>query len=177
MTQLLDHGLKNSSTLQPRTLPISPGVGAAEEFYLHGLGTPVRQIAVQRTSGQAWLGAHVEQGVNRLLQLEYGWDGRRARPVTDEAVKSGIGLLFMVTSDLSLPPQFFPLPDGGLQMEWHAGRSVEVEVDAGGEAHVLVTDESGKIVMNDEITATDEGLLVRTRWAIEELSVGFTRAR
>jgi hypothetical protein len=182
VTQLLDRPLANGSTLYPRMRPVSPGVQAAEDFYLSGSGQPARQIAIQVTGSdgslrRTWLASHMEEQVNALLRLRPGWDGRHALPLSDEAVGSAIGLLFAVASDLSLPPQLFPLPDGGLQMEWHAGQSVEVEIDAAGDAHVLVADETGAIVINEEVTPGDESQLSRTRQAIEQLSVRLTRAR
>ena len=119
----------------------------------------------------------MEQQVNDLLRLRSGWDGDRALPITDEAAGSAISLLFVIASDLSLPPQVFPLPDGGLQMEWHAGRSVEIEIDAEGDAHVLITGESGELVANEALTSENEVLLARTREAIEDMSIALTRSR
>ena len=182
LTQLLDRPLAAGSTLYPQTMPVSPSVRAAEDFYLRGSGQPGRQILIQVTGPagslrRTWLATHMEQQINGLLRLAPGWDGRRARPLTDEAVGSAIGLLFAVASDLSLPPQLFPLPDGGLQMEWHAGQSVEIEVDAVGDAHVLVADESGDILTNEELAPADDVILARTRRVIEDLSVRLTRAR
>jgi hypothetical protein len=62
-------------------------------------------------------------------------------------------------------------------MEWHAGQSVEIEVDAVGDAHVLVADESGDILTNEELAPADDVILARTRRVIEDLSVRLTRAR
>lgn len=182
MTQLLDRPLTDGSTLYPRTSSASPGVQAAEDFYLRGSEQPARQILIQVTGPdgslrRTWLATHMEQQLNGLLRLGAGWDGHRGLPLTDEAVGSAIGLLFAVASDLSLPPQVFPLPDGGLQMEWHAGQSVEIEVDAVGDAHVLVVDDGGQIAVNSELAQGDEVLLTRTRRAIEELAIRLARAR
>jgi hypothetical protein len=182
VTELLDQPLAPGATLYPHPPPVVPGLQAAEDFYSHGPGVPSRHIAIQvldpgGSLRRTWLASHMEQQVNDLLRLRSGWDGDRALPITDEAAGSAISLLFVIASDLSLPPQVFPLPDGGLQMEWHAGRSVEIEIDAEGDAHVLITGESGELVANEELTSENEVLLARTREAIEDMSIALTRSR
>jgi hypothetical protein len=182
VTQLLDRPLAAGATLYPRSLSPSPSARSAEDFYLRGSGPPARQVTIQMTGPdgslrRTWLAAHLEQQINGLLCLEPGWDGGRARPITDKAVGSAIRVLFAVASDLSLPPQLFPLPDGGLQMEWHAGRSVEVELDACGDVHVLVTNEIGEIVTNEDLAPGDVTLLTHLRRVIEDLWVYLGRAR
>jgi hypothetical protein len=181
VTQLLDRSLADSSTLYPRRPAASPGVKAANDFYLHGTVAP-RQIHIQVTAPdgslrRTWLAAHMEQEVNSLLLLPTGWDGYRAHPLTDEAVTSAVEILFALAGELSLPPQLFPLPDGGLQMEWHVGQSVEIEIDAAGAAHVLVVDDSGEVTLNDDLAPGDEALLARTRRVIDDLALRLARAR
>lgn len=180
MTQLLDPPVTQGSTLYPRTTLVSPSVRAAEDFYMRGSKEPARQIKIRVTGPDGslrntWLAEQMEEHLNSLLRLTPGWDGRRARPLTAEAVGSAVGLLFAVASDFSLPPQLFPLPDGGIQMEWHAGQSVEIEVDAAGDAHVLITDEKDQIVTNTELVPGDDDLLTWTRQVIENLSIALTR--
>lgn len=182
MTDLVDRPLVDGSTLSPKTAPHSPSDQAAKDFYLSGSGGNGRlQLVIQGIGPdgslrRTWLAAHTEEQVNSLLRLQAGWDGRRASPLTVEAVSSAVDLLFTLASDLSLAPQMFPLPDGGLQMEWHAGRSIEIEVDATGAAHLLVADEGG-ILTNEALVPGDQGLLARARRALEELSVSLTRVR
>ncbi len=178
--KLLDRPATDGATFYPRTLPASPSVQAAEDFYQRGSDEPIRQVALQVTGPdgslrRSWLAAYMEEQVNELLKLRTGWDGRRARPVAYQAVQSAMELLFALASDLSLPPQLFPLPDGGLQMEWHAGRSVEIEVDSLGDAHVLVADETGEIQTNEELMLGDT-LVAGVRRLIEDLSIRVTRA-
>jgi hypothetical protein len=182
LTQLLDRPPADSSTLSQRTTPTWPGLRAAEDFYFTGIGQPGRQITIQVAGPngslrRTWLAAHMEDQVNGLLHLRAGWDGRRALPLTDAAINQAIALLFAVATDLSLPPQIFPLPDGGLQMEWHAGQSIEIEVDGSGGAHVLVADDGGELVMNQDLTLGDDLWISRLRRAIEALSIRLTRAR
>ncbi|MCA1846222.1 MAG: hypothetical protein LC792_24120, partial [Actinobacteria bacterium] len=96
MTQLLDRPIAGASTLYPRH-PVPPaGLRAAEDFYLQGQ-QPMREIAIQVSGPDAslrrtWLASHMEQQINALLRLRSGWDGRRALPPTDAAVRSAVGL-------------------------------------------------------------------------------------
>jgi hypothetical protein len=82
--------------------------------------------------------------------LAWGWDGRRARPVTPSAARSAAVILAGLWSaaashpegtysgDFVLKPQMFPLPDGGVQLEWHAG-SAELEVAAMPDGSMVIT--------------------------------------
>lgn len=93
--------------------------------------------------------------LNDLLQLSRGWDGFRARPVTDAAAVTAIKTLFAVANDHSLAPQIVPLVDGGVQLEWHAGGfSIEIEVDGSGDAHYLAVNAEGEIVVDEEATTS-----------------------
>lgn len=119
----------------------------------------------------------METQVNELLKLGPGWDGHRANPVTFEAVDTVMAVMGQISTDLTVPPFIFPLPDGGLQLEWHAGReSVEVEVDGEGDAHLIVTDEGGEIVVNAELPPDDRAGFVAARKAVERLSARLLRA-
>lgn len=180
MTQLLDPPVTQGSTLYPRTSLVSLSVRAAEDFYMRGSKEPAQQIKIRVTGPdgslrKTWLAEQMEENINALLRLGPGWDGRRARALTTEAAGSAIGLIFALATDLSLPPQLFPLPDGGIQIEWHAGQSVEIEVDAAGDAHLLIANERDEIVANTELVPEDEALLGSTRQVIENLSIGLTR--
>lgn len=181
MTQLVDQPIAAGATLPPRSARATPDIRAAEAFYLHGW-RPVRQITIQvaRPDGSlhgTWLAAHVEDQINQLLRLQPGWDGGRARPLTDEAVRAALRVLFAIADDLVLPPQMFPVPDGGLQLEWHAHESVEIEVDADGDVHVMTTDEAGEIALNREFEIDDDSVLSQVRDAIRHLSARLAGAR
>lgn len=110
----------------------------------------VRVIVSDPSGHLAWLAGSIERQFNDLLQLRAGWDGRKALPSTYAALLRATELLGSFGEGL-VPPQVFPLPDGGVQLEWHAASSVEIEVDRRGEAHVVVVDDSGEIVVNREL--------------------------
>jgi hypothetical protein len=87
-----------------------------------------------------WYVDLTERELNRLIDLGEGWDGGRARAVTLPALRTTVEVLARLLTQQSPRPQFFPLPDGGIQVEWLvAGNSVVIEVDAQGEAYVLAT--------------------------------------
>ncbi len=158
MTLLLNRPMAAGSTLQPLARPEMPALRSAEDFYLHGangeshLRLEIRVWDAGESNRRTWLAAYAEEQLNSLLRLRPGWDGYRARPLTMEATKTAVDILFAIVDDLSLPPQIFPLRDGGIQLEWHSGdEDIEIEVDAAGRAHVLATDAKGEIVLNEEL--------------------------
>lgn len=180
MTQLLDRPIAAGSTLQP-TPASSTGARAAVDFYLQG-SQPTRQISIRVASAagslqRTWLASAMEEQVNHLLELPHGWDGGPSRPVSDDAVASAVAVLFAIAGDIPLAPQVFPLPDGGLQLEWHAGDSIEVEIDALGAAHVLAVTDTGLPILNSELDLTDEAQLGEVGDALERLSVRLARSR
>lgn len=160
------------STLSPSPRPTPADVRIGEEFYLYG-PPPADQVAIHvivpdPTGRLHRLASTVARQLNDLLHLRPGWDGRRAHPPTPTAVLRAIEI-FTAVSEQALPPQIFPLPDGGVQLEWHAGASVEIEVDAEGDAHVLVVDDRDKILLNEDLNPADAALLDRIRSELQKL--------
>lgn len=150
--QLLDRPIASGSTLfrPPRRSAVQQ---EARDFYQHGLREPPGRY-VKIHAGDEWgdpLARYLEEQFNELLRLRPGWDGGRAREVTVDAVGAALRLLFSLNLG-GLPPQIFPLVDGGVQMEWHAARrSLAIEVDAAGDCHGLAVDEHGAEIFNDAI--------------------------
>lgn len=101
-----------------------------------------------------WFNDHLNLELNRLFALPPRWDGYTADEVTVEAVHEMVEVLFVAVGKTTVPPQFFPLPDGGLQAEWHIhGNDVEIEVDGTGSPSVLATRSTGDTVVDAEIRA------------------------
>jgi hypothetical protein len=101
-----------------------------------------------------WFNDHLNLELNRLFALTPGWDGYTADEVTIEAVHEMVEVLFVAVSRMTVPPQFFPLADGGLQAEWHiGGNDIEIEVDGAGSAYALATKSTGETVTDAEIQA------------------------
>lgn len=80
--------------------------------------------------------------LDELSQLEVGWDGADARPVDRLALDHAWRLAEQsIRADLPAP-ELFPVPDGGVQLEWHAGPvELEVEIEPGARAVVFVCDD------------------------------------
>ena len=176
MTQLLDGPIAPGATLYPQAGRDRVDTQDAEDFYLQpGLSVPKRQIFIQLGAAQGnlrWLADHVQTEVNAILALGEGWDGHRAKPITDEAAGSTISLVFALCDDLSLPPQFFPLPDGGVQIEWHVGgEAVEVEIDGSGDAHALVIDDSGAVIVDSALEPDASESLLPVQAVVRRLSI------
>ena len=148
---------------------------------------------VSRSPG--WL-RQLAADLNRLLSLTPGWDGRRALPISETAVRALTAVLvpIMDVPPLHVPqeqPDIFPLPDGGLQAEWHAGgEDVEVEVEGDGATYVVVRDASDLVVTEGEVdltalettspSAADEASrerLLAVRRAVERLTESVVAAR
>lgn len=182
MTILMDQPAAAASTLYPRGASADPDRQSAEDFYQRG-DSPSRRAVTIRAVGpdgslrRDWLASYMESQINELLTLGPGWDGDLADPITLPAVETIAAVIGSLSIDLAVPPFLFPLPDGGLQMEWHAGpQAVEIEVDAEGDAHLLVTDESGAIVVNAELPPHDRADFTTARQAVERLSARLLRA-
>jgi hypothetical protein len=184
MTLLLDRPVAAGLTLSPQAQAPPPGLQAAEDFYLRGSDRQFDrtiEIRVRARDGnlrRTWLAAHMEDRLNALLRLRLGWDGYRAQPLSMDAVEAAVDVLFGMADDLSLPPQLFPLPDGGIQMEWHAdGEDLEIEVDPAGSAHVLATDASGLVVVDAELAPSRPQTQHAARKALHRLSERLAGAR
>lgn len=94
--------------------------------------------------------------LNELLELGEGWDGYRAKSISEFSVKAVIAIMVEVMNDGLAFPHIFPLPDGGLQLEWHAdGDDVELEVEANGSAFAFIRDRNGNVVVEGDVAVRD----------------------
>lgn len=77
---------------------------------------------------QRWL-TLVEARLNELLRLQANWDGFGAGPVRTDVVQFALQLLSQVLEPDRRAPQIVPLPNGGIQLEWHfAAIDLEIEI-------------------------------------------------
>ncbi|MEV4267782.1 hypothetical protein [Kribbella sp. NPDC049584] len=75
----------------------------------------------------------VVERLEAIIALQKGWDGAEGEPVSHDAIQMSLTVLAETMSPDSIPPQFVPTPDGGLQLEWHcAGVDLEVYVESDG---------------------------------------------
>ncbi len=114
----------------------------------------------------------IERKINRLLELPAGWDGRRATRTTVPAVGATVRLLLALMTPQSLPVQLFPLPDGGIQVEWHvAGSSIEIDIDGKGEAFVTAETSEGRLIAEGDLDVNSLGGLMKdTRRFLSRMS-------
>lgn len=152
--------------------PQLPGAESARQFYLYGPVLPVMNCWVVDTSSAyaepepvpdrlAALLNLAARELLRLRELRPGWDGRQARPITPWAVYTTIRVLAAILDESSEPPQFFPLLDGGIQVEWYADDEIEIHVDAGGKAYVLATTANGDTLAEGPFDPQAPGQIVR----------------
>jgi hypothetical protein len=92
------------------------------------------------------LSGQVEQRITHrletLLELNAGWDGADAHSIDPEPLVVA-GRLIAQAISAGLPePELFPVPDGGVQVEWRAGPvELELEIEPGHSAIVFVCDD------------------------------------
>lgn len=62
--------------------------------------------------------------LQHLAQLEAGWDGYEAKPLSPVAVASAALTAYSVLTAYGEAPNFIaPIPDGGVQVEWDSAQS------------------------------------------------------
>jgi hypothetical protein len=108
-------------------------------------------------TGGSWYVAHMSLHLKPLLALGPGWDGHRARPVTREAADGVHAVIIAFMRREFAPPQYFPLPGGGIQVEWHAGDEITIKVDGSGAAYVLAVKANGETVADAGFDAAHPG--------------------
>lgn len=103
--------------------------------------------------------------LEQLLALDEGWDGGRAKRVSQVSAILALHLAGNLVSDLLLLPQVFPLPDGGVQLEWLIdGNGLEIEVSPNGEVSALGVDAEGSTEIDSGFGAgTDGRAMVATK--------------
>lgn len=129
-----------ATTIESTPPPELPEVEDAKIFYL-------RSRHLSRTSRALdHLSNALAKELRRLIALPVGWDGEHARPITPQALYGALRVLAAVLNEESEPPQFFPLPDGGIQMAWYAHDQAEIEIDRAGEAYAVTTNTTGEVI-------------------------------
>lgn len=166
----------SGTTSKAEPPPQLPTVDAARQYYLYGAsgvatgGGWVFQYATYASAysvhskepdRRATLVEWAAQELTRLRKLSRGWDGDRANPITQEALYGAVWVLSALLDEHSRRPQIFPLPDGGIQVEWYAeGDEIEVEIDRTGEAHVLAESAEGTTLAEGTFDPQSPGEMV-----------------
>jgi hypothetical protein len=83
----------------------------------------------------------VRKQLERLLQLEKGWDGYGAGPLRRDVLIFAAGLLYNVLSKDAPAPHITPMSHEGVMLEWHeSGIDLEIEIEAPGDVWVSFVD-------------------------------------
>ncbi len=180
MSQLLNWPLASSVTLYSPQESNWHQTQDAEDFYMgnHFINDRLHidQFTKNQFSNLRWLVEHVKYKMNDLLSLGEGWDGHRGKAITQEAVQSVFQFVLAVCDELTFFPQFIPLPDGGIQIEWHTGgESIEIEIDGSGNAHVMILNSDREVTINEEVALANSTLVSTVKKAVHKLSIRVAR--
>lgn len=74
-----------------------------------------------------WLQPVVDR-LNRLLQLQDGWDGPGTLGIDIEVAERALKTLEGIATEKTRPPSISPGPDGSLQLAWY-DREFELEIE------------------------------------------------
>ena len=87
-----------------------------------------------------WLSA-TQRKIAELAQLPENWDSYGSRPIRPAAIEQAADILAYL-SKLNLPrPQIFPVPGGGIQLEFQQERrELEIEILPDGSIEFLVVE-------------------------------------
>lgn len=77
-----------------------------------------------------------------LAELREGWDGYGAQPIDRHALVFAETVIRDTLKAGWPTPEVFPVPNGGVQLEWGAGSmELELEIEPGGQGIVFVGDD------------------------------------
>lgn len=120
-----------------------------------------------------WLRA-AQQKISELARLAENWDSYGSRPIQSSAIEQASKAIEYL-SDISLPPpQIFPVPGGGLQLEFEQdGRELEIEFLPDGSTEYLMIASNGEM-REGSIPSGSKGDLYRLAyWLQGKMDSGF----
>lgn len=99
----------------------------------------------EKSLDRSWL-AQAVQKIAELSALPENWDGYGSRSIQQTAVEQASSLLPGLAS-FNLPaPQIFPVPGGGIQLEFQQeARELEIEILPDGSMEYLTMNEEGQM--------------------------------
>lgn len=93
---------------------------------------------IQREGSRHWF-RDVATRVSELVEMPHDWNGYGEKRPHPSAAKRVVNLLDSIEYD-GPAPEIVPLPDGGMQIEFHSKHGdIEIEVPPSGPAHVWVS--------------------------------------
>jgi hypothetical protein len=121
----------------------------------------------------AWL-REAQHKVFELTQLRENWDSYGSRRIQQAAIEQTSAALRHL-SMINLPsPQIFPVPGGGLQLEFEQdGRELEIEFLPDGSTEYLMVDSNGEMREGSIPTGSKGDLYRLAYWLQGKLNSGF----
>jgi len=124
----------NSSVavLSEKDLAFLPSYKDAESSLLSESDSP-ETIFINPAFPQPPWAYKVLSKTNDLLNLNLAWDSYSAIAIQKKSVEKMLDILFSLASSTTPAPSLVPLPDGGVQIEWHDGtRDLELSFQSDG---------------------------------------------
>jgi hypothetical protein len=118
----------------------------------------------------------LSRNIDRLRKLPRGWDGPRSLPIDNSLLNRVTALIRESLSPLgndALAPFIVPLPNGGVQVEWHTARGeLEFELAVNGTATIWVRDHGTNYELETEGAKALNQFMLWASWlASEQLDV------
>ncbi len=114
-------------------------------------------------AGSGWADPRRAQVAVRLAELaalREDWDGYGARRLDHDALRLADDVLEDMMQRLPLLPDIFPVPDGGVQLEWEVGPvELELELEPGGRSAIFICQDRISGQRFDGELPADDGLL------------------
>lgn len=101
------------------------------------------RVELQTQEPPRWL-LPTLRSLDELMTLPPNWDSYGAQPIRRRNAIEALSLLAEVSCVSTPAPSVVPLPDGGIQLEWHSGGvDLEVSLPGSGPGHVSWEDRAG----------------------------------
>lgn len=95
----------------------------------------------------------VEQ-VERLQQLEEGWDSYHARVASATAAAQAKRIIQLLPATAAVQVSVVPTSSGGIQLEWHArGVDIEIEIASNGHPSIALEDQEAECDVDGTLSA------------------------
>lgn len=104
---------------------MSTSTSAFSNNRIQSLGMPRKAVTMSEPEYN-W-GEAITQKLDELINLEQGWDGYNACPVSFANASFAQALLKEICNADTPPPQIVPGTDGDLQIEWHI-QDIDIEL-------------------------------------------------
>lgn len=114
--------------------------------FVNSIDCPPQSERVTRLSyARPWVRDALRK-IAELTKLPDNWDGYGSRPIQPKAHQQATVLIEQLGKSNMPGPQIFPVPGGGLQLEWQNDKcGAELEILPDGSMQYLIEDEAGEM--------------------------------